>query len=142
MHSARTAYRSLRAVYRKVRAIKNGILNLVDSPIIILIYHRVTELQSDPEMLAVSPENFRLHMEFLKQQYEVGNVEEQVWLRWAQTMDFWFSFPGVKAYWAGRATPYTDGFTTYIEQRLANNDYTFNIENYNNYMRTGKIPAR
>jgi len=37
----------------------------------------VTDLQSDPEMLAVSPENFRLHMEFLKQQFRIVRFEEE-----------------------------------------------------------------
>ena len=82
---------------------------------------------------------FLSSMEFLMQQYEVGNVEEQVWTRWAQTLDFWLSFSGVKAYWRGRATPYTDGFTTYIEQRLLINDYSFNVENYRSFMRTGQV---
>jgi peptidoglycan/xylan/chitin deacetylase (PgdA/CDA1 family) len=43
---------------------------------VILIYHRVTDLPSDPEMLAVSPENFRAHMEFIKRQFRVLRFEE------------------------------------------------------------------
>ena len=105
---------------------------------------------SDPTNLSIEERGrfqwvmteFLSSMEFLMQQYEVGNVEEQVWTRWAQTLDFWLSFPGVKAYWRGRATPYTDGFTTYIEQRLLINDYSFNVENYGSFMRTGQVPER
>ena len=105
---------------------------------------------SDPTNLSIEDRSrfqwvmteFLSSMEFLMQQYEVGNVEEQVWTRWAQTLDFWLSFPGVKAYWRGRATPYTDGFTTYIEQRLLINDYSFNVENYVSFMRTGQGPER
>ena len=62
---------------------------------------------------------FLSSMEFLMQQHECGNVEQQTWKRWAQTLDFWLAFPGVKTYWACRATPYTDFFTSNIEQRLA-----------------------
>jgi peptidoglycan/xylan/chitin deacetylase (PgdA/CDA1 family) len=76
-NSARTAYRSVRAAYRKLRAIKNYFLNFFDSPIIILVYHRVTDLPADPEMLAVSPGNFRCHMEFLKHKYSVLRFEEE-----------------------------------------------------------------
>lgn len=83
---------------------------------------------------------FLSSMEFLMQQYEVGNVDEDVWLRWAQTLDFWLSFPGVKAYWLGRATPYTDKFTLYVDQRLASSDYNYNAANYRNYMLTGQVP--
>ena len=34
------------------------LLNSIDPPVIVLLYHRVTTLTSDPEMLAVSPDNF------------------------------------------------------------------------------------
>ena len=67
---------STRNAYRKIRAIKNHLFNFIDSPIIILLYHRVTDLPADPEMLAVSPENFRRHMEFLKQQFRIVRFEE------------------------------------------------------------------
>ena len=76
INSARTVYRFIRGVYRNIRAIKNHFLNLIDSPVIILVYHRVTDLPSDPELLAVSPENFRLHMQFLKQQFHILRFEE------------------------------------------------------------------
>ena len=76
-HSARTAYRSVRGLYRQGRALKNRLLNHIDTPIIILVYHRVTDLSSDPEMIAVSPENFRRQMEFLKQQYRILRFEEE-----------------------------------------------------------------
>lgn len=40
--------------------------NAFDPPVLVLIYHRVTALSSDPQLLAVSPENFRSQIEFLK----------------------------------------------------------------------------
>jgi peptidoglycan/xylan/chitin deacetylase (PgdA/CDA1 family) len=64
-------------VYRKGRVFKNHVCNLIDCPIIILIYHRVTDLPSDPEMLAVSPGNFRRQMEFLKRQFRVVRFDEE-----------------------------------------------------------------
>lgn len=76
INSARLVYRSVRALYRKVRAFKNGLLNLIDRPIIILVYHRVTDLPTDPEMIAVSPENFRRQMEFLQQNFRIVRFEE------------------------------------------------------------------
>jgi peptidoglycan/xylan/chitin deacetylase (PgdA/CDA1 family) len=76
INSARCVYRSARDVYRAFRAIRNRFFNLFDYPIIILIYHRVTELSSDPEMIAVSPENFRQQMEFLKQNFLILRFEE------------------------------------------------------------------
>lgn len=76
INSARIVYRFVRGTYRKIRAIKNHFLNLIDFPIIILVYHRVTDLPSDPEMLAVSPDKFRSHIEYLKQRFHVVRFEE------------------------------------------------------------------
>jgi len=76
MHSARTAYRTVRSGYRQLRALKNRLCNLVDVPLIILIYHRVIELPSDPEMIAVGPDNFRRQLDYLKQRYRIVRFEE------------------------------------------------------------------
>jgi peptidoglycan/xylan/chitin deacetylase (PgdA/CDA1 family) len=51
-------------------------LNLVDPPVVVLVYHRVRVLPSDPHMLAVSPENFRAQMRFLKRNYRLVRFEE------------------------------------------------------------------
>lgn len=75
--SARTAYHCVRGLYRSMRAIKNRLLNLIDCPVVVLVYHRVAELPADPEMLAVSPENFRRQMEFLKQNFPILRLEDQ-----------------------------------------------------------------
>ena len=83
---------------------------------------------------------FLSSMEFLMQQYKTGNVEKQTWLRWARTLDWWLTFPGVRASWVGRPTPYTDSFTSYIEDRLVNGEGAFNEENHRSYALTGQIP--
>lgn len=43
---------------------------------VILIYHRTTNLESDPQMLAVSPERFGEHMEILRQYYNPVSLKE------------------------------------------------------------------
>ena len=73
---ARTAYRAVRGMFRKVRAIGNLFLNLSDKPIIILLYHQVATLPCDPEMLAVSPENFRQQVKFLKQHVRIARFAD------------------------------------------------------------------
>jgi peptidoglycan/xylan/chitin deacetylase (PgdA/CDA1 family) len=65
-----------------VRTPFNRLLNKVDPPVIVLIYHRVTTLPSDPEMLAVSPENFRQQMRYLKDTVSLVRFEDD----WAQTV--------------------------------------------------------
>ena len=70
------AYLAARSVYRRVRTVKNQLFNLIDQPVIILLYHRVTDLTSDPEMLAVSPNNFRSHIKFLKHHFRIARFDE------------------------------------------------------------------
>jgi peptidoglycan/xylan/chitin deacetylase (PgdA/CDA1 family) len=65
------------AAYWKVRAARNRFFNLIDQPVIVLLYHRVTNLPSDTELLAVSPGNFRRHMELLKRQFRIVRFEEE-----------------------------------------------------------------
>lgn len=54
----------------------NLLLNRVDPPVIVLVYHRVATLSSDPEMLAVTPENFRAQMRYLKDNVSLVRFEE------------------------------------------------------------------
>ncbi|MBK6509008.1 MAG: hypothetical protein IPG06_05735 [Haliea sp.] len=57
---------------------------------------------SDPTGLTIDERNqfawlmteFLSAMEFLMQQYQAGNVDEQTWLRWSNTIDWWLTFLG------------------------------------------------
>ncbi len=53
-----------------------GFLNRIDSPAVILLYHRVADLVRDPQLLAVNPDNFYQQIDFLKKNYSVLTVEE------------------------------------------------------------------
>ena len=55
---------------------KNRLVNLFDPPVVVLLYHRVTTLISDPQLLAVSPDHFRAHLQFLKSNYTLVRFEE------------------------------------------------------------------
>lgn len=59
-----------------VRTPFNRLLNLVDPPVIVLLYHRITMLPSDPEMLAVTPDNFRAQLRYLKSTVSLVRFEE------------------------------------------------------------------
>lgn len=59
---------------------KNRLVNLFDTPLIVLLYHRVTTLASDSQLLAVSPDNFRAHLRFLKNNFTLARFEED-WSR-------------------------------------------------------------
>ncbi|MEO8399860.1 MAG: polysaccharide deacetylase family protein, partial [Ignavibacteriaceae bacterium] len=58
--------------YKPIRYISN----LFDTPAIILIYHRVTNLKNDPQQLAVKPDNFYEHINFLKKNYNLLEIDE------------------------------------------------------------------
>jgi len=66
----------LRAASHYVRSIKNRALNMFDPPVIVLIYHRVTTLPTDPQLLAVTSDNFRKQMKFLKENFPVLRFED------------------------------------------------------------------
>jgi peptidoglycan/xylan/chitin deacetylase (PgdA/CDA1 family) len=57
-------------------ASKRYLLNLLNTPAIVLLYHRVTHLPSDPQALAVSPENFYDHVSLLKKGFNLLSIEE------------------------------------------------------------------
>lgn len=44
----------------------------------VLIYHRVKNLDSDPQMLAVSPQNFEKQIAFLKENFNVISLQELI----------------------------------------------------------------
>ncbi len=55
------------SIYRTIRRPVNRVFNFFDPPVLVLTYHRVATLSSDPEMLAVTPVNFRAQMRHLKE---------------------------------------------------------------------------
>lgn len=88
--------------YRALRRLKNRVLNLVDAPVIVLAYHRVTRLTSDPHQLAVTPENFRAQMDYLRRNWVCVRFE---------------------ADWPGRQAPvvavtFDDGYADNLHQAL------------------------
>jgi peptidoglycan/xylan/chitin deacetylase (PgdA/CDA1 family) len=45
---------------------------------VVLIYHRVTDVQNDPQMLAVSPAHFEDQLVYLKQNYKILSLDELI----------------------------------------------------------------
>jgi peptidoglycan/xylan/chitin deacetylase (PgdA/CDA1 family) len=52
------------------------LLNRIDSPALVLLYHRVTRLENDPQLLAVSPENFYEQVNYLRNTCNLLQIEE------------------------------------------------------------------
>ena len=63
-------------IYRLVRRPVNRLLNKIDPPVVVLLYHRIATLPSDSEMLAVTPDNFRAQLKFLKKNIPLVRFEE------------------------------------------------------------------
>lgn len=63
-------------VYRRMRSVGKALVNIVDKPIIILLYHRVANLETDPQLLAVSTENFAAQMQYIKDNFDILRFED------------------------------------------------------------------
>ncbi len=51
--------------------------NRMSPPTLILLYHRVTNLETDPQLLAVSPANFFDQMRYLKETFPLVRLEQE-----------------------------------------------------------------
>lgn len=59
-----------------VRGTVNSLQNLVDPPLVVLLYHRVCDLSDDPFQLAVSPDNFRNQLKYLKDNWPIIRLKD------------------------------------------------------------------
>jgi len=79
-----SAYRTLlQPSVWALRRARSRVANRFDPPVLVLIYHRVTRLARDPQLLAVSPENFRAQMRYLKERHPVLRFEDD----WSQVRE-------------------------------------------------------
>jgi len=65
-----------RPFVQAVRRGRNRLLSTIDTPVIVLLYHRVATLASDPQLLAVSLDNFREQMCYLKSRFPLVRFED------------------------------------------------------------------
>jgi len=61
---------------RSLGASRRYLLNQLDRPAVILLYHRVTHLKNDPQLLSVTPENFYEQVSLLRKKYTLLKIEE------------------------------------------------------------------
>ncbi|MFH1021401.1 MAG: polysaccharide deacetylase family protein, partial [Pseudomonadota bacterium] len=66
-----------RFLYARVRNLKSLTLNIISNPVVVLCYHRVARMKSDLNALAVTPDNFRSHLEYLKRTFPIVRFEQE-----------------------------------------------------------------
>jgi hypothetical protein len=76
--------------------------------------------------------------EFMYHQSLMGSMPKEVWRRWAPTLQWWMSLPGVRAWWLARPTPFSDGFSAFIDSTLpAGPPDPAATQRYATFVRTG-----
>ena len=70
------AYSPTRLFCSRLRNIKSLMGNAINCPVVVLCYHRVTSRLSDLNSVVVSPDNFRVQMEYLKRNFRIVRFEE------------------------------------------------------------------
>lgn len=58
-----------------LRMTRKWLVNRFNAPVVVLIYHRVTRLESDPQRLSVTPENFHAQMCYLKDNFPLVRLD-------------------------------------------------------------------
>jgi hypothetical protein len=54
--------------------------------------------------------------EYMHYQQTQGNLPEEIWLRWRETIKFWMTFAGVRAWWHGKPSPFSASFCALVEE--------------------------
>lgn len=69
--------RPARLLCSKLRNIRSLAANSIDKPVILLCYHRIAAGTSDINSVSVLPDNFRAHIDYLKQHFRIVRFEEK-----------------------------------------------------------------
>ncbi|MEZ4413137.1 MAG: hypothetical protein R2910_09155 [Gemmatimonadales bacterium] len=57
--------------------------------------------------------------EFMFHEAHADRLPAEVWGRWAATLGWWISLPGVEAWWRAKPTPYSRDFSAFVEKCIA-----------------------
>lgn len=68
----------IRLFCSRLRNIRGLAANIIDKPVIVLCYHRVTAMPTDINSIAVSPDNFRAQIRYLKDHFPIVRFDENL----------------------------------------------------------------
>jgi hypothetical protein len=79
--------------------------------------------------------------EFMLHQTTSKALPEEVWLRWSETLSWWLSLPGVRAWWSARPAPFSASFTSYVDNKLREGTGTSDASRrWDAFLKTGMSP--
>ncbi|HNP34323.1 MAG TPA: hypothetical protein PKK10_00610 [Woeseiaceae bacterium] len=61
--------------------------------------------------------------EFMYHQSRDGTLPPAVWERWKNTLGWWMSHPGMRAWWVSKPTPFTEDFTGFVDTLIRDDSY-------------------
>lgn len=73
----------VRGCLNHIKSLHSRVVNKFDPPVVVLLYHRVTALQSDPQLLSISPEYFNAHLRYINDHFPVLRFEDD----WSQVSE-------------------------------------------------------
>ena len=53
--------------------------------------------------------------EYMHYQQMQGDLPEEIWLRWQETIKFWLTYRGIRAWWQGKPSPFSTKFSAFVE---------------------------
>jgi hypothetical protein len=81
--------------------------------------------------------------EFMYLETKRGTLPPEVWERWASTMSWWLSFPGVRTWWRAKPSPFTKDFSMLVESQIQNPVHEAEAAtNWQEFMKGGTAPSK
>ena len=80
--------------------------------------------------------------EFMYEETKRGTLPPEVWERWAPTMSWWLSFPGVRNWWRGKPSPFTKSFSMLVESQIESPIHDADAAtNWQSFLNDGTAPS-
>lgn len=65
------------SAYNKLKCLGRSFYNVIQPPIVVLLYHRCAHLDSDPQLMGISPQNFAEQIRWITDNYPVLRFDDE-----------------------------------------------------------------